>query len=151
VGPTQPFVHGVTASFLGLKRPGRGVDHFHKVPRLRMTGAVPLPFLSVFLARTVTDLPYVCKSPPPENVYVFRFYPIRATCPACFILFGCFLFISQSSAATSHCQLPIAVRPLTYARSGESSANRELLVVQLSSLLQLLHSEAQLFSSAPCF
>jgi hypothetical protein len=73
-------------------------------------------------------------------VYVFLLYPIRATCPACFILFGCPFFISQSSAATSHCQLPIAVRPLTYARSGESSANRELLVVQLSSLLQLLHS-----------
>jgi hypothetical protein len=67
-------------------------------------------------------------------VYVFLFYPIHATRPACFILLGCVFFISQSSATSSRGQLHIVVHPLTCAHPGESSANRELLVVQLSTV-----------------
>jgi hypothetical protein len=46
-----------TAYFPGAKRPGREIDHLHRVPKLRISGAIPL-LLYAFMAWTGTTLSF---------------------------------------------------------------------------------------------
>ena len=85
-GATRPFLNWVSTSFLGLKRPVRGVDHCHQAPGLKMTGAIPLPSLYACLASTLADLPLrlpfphrkrVCISVLPRSCHTARlFHPL---------------------------------------------------------------------------
>jgi len=49
LGFTQPPVQWVPGLFSGVKRAGIDVDHFRPVQRLRMSGAIPILPLYVFM------------------------------------------------------------------------------------------------------
>ena len=59
-GPTRFLFNGYQSSFLGVKRPGPEADHSprHLVPRLRMSGALPLLPLPASMAWTGTALSF---------------------------------------------------------------------------------------------
>jgi hypothetical protein len=56
-GPHSLLFNGYRCSFAGLKWPGREFNHFHLVPRLRMSGALRLFPLYFFM--TPTEAPLV--------------------------------------------------------------------------------------------
>ena len=69
--PSSLVFHGYWSSIWGegVNRPKRGVDHFHLVPKLRMSGVLLLLPLHAFMLCTGTTLPS-----PLDSDFVFMFY-----------------------------------------------------------------------------
>jgi len=52
---------GSSGSLVGVKWTVRGVDHFHLLQRIRMSGVIPLLSLSAFMSCAGANLPFFMK------------------------------------------------------------------------------------------